>query len=1040
MKLKPFLLAASSGLALLANATAQSDPSLVLHYRFDQPGDEVEDLSGHNNNGTIVDGEYLDEFQGRKGVLRLNGTSAYVNCGKGKSLQLNGDTTFEMWIRQNGELLNKWSVIFGDDPSKGLNLSIAHHYSLDFFYRGPDFNGAEMIANPVPRDIISKEWSHIAIVVEYPRLRFYCNGKLVRDAFMPIRGLSTKAQGTLKRIGGKEGAGTGSFAPIDLTEFRIYSRALAADEIARNAAGEGAGPIEASELAVEPNWYKDELTVRLVRKNIPAMEKDAEFVLFEDGAEVGKIMGSFEKVSENDSARFAATAVFPLRELEGKTLKVMARTETGDSISQEIVVNAPDWIREQAGKTTEVLPPWTPVQVERNGKKLSLKVWGRSYEFGPLLLPRQIESAGKPLFTKPVTLEARANGKTLQWTAGPIEVKEQTDASVRLEQTLTAGPLTLNVGARLEFDGYLIYDLDLTASADTQLDGLGLLVSFIPDKALFGYGDRVFPRESPKNVISEWFSGEIVDQLNFRFSANVWIGADERGLTWQAESNEFWNNADPQKAMVITPEKESTTLQINFVDAARTLKPREPLSYRFAFLATPIKPLRRDAWDFRIARYEPWGKEIEMGQRKTPDGTPEAKSIVDLGVRHLFTNITDVWPWPMPVGKDFAKATHGMVEAAHKYGLKLHNYGIHQRVPVNVPEFDIYGSDMSNRPLKQYVQPLGQNQERPGPISLKLGADSQATVMMCPKSEALQDAYLYALDQRLKTFGDDGVYLDGTASFVPCMNTEHGCGYLGADGVLKPTYPVFAVRELMKRLNSIVKSHDPDAIIDAHSSFCYNLAGLAYADVMWTGEQWHHLRDTGTNYVSGQLTLDKFRTEFTGRQIGIGAETLHYRLRDPMKVAATSLLHDISPRYSLQAFDNITGKPDPYFALMPKLWKLRDEFGANEAEKLYYYNNQDYVTVAGEQGHATLLKHPSNGTLALVSNLSREKQDLTVSFNLQSLGLRAGEVSVIDPLTGKDVPISAEGKVTLSLESEAWEYLWLKPAEAKKLGANTSSR
>jgi len=1033
MKFKSFFLAATLGLALLPNATAQGDPSLVLHYRFDQPSTEVKDLSGHHNNGKIVDGEYLDEFQGRKGVLRLNGTSAYVNCGKGKSLQLNGDTTFEMWIRQNGELLNKWSVIFGDDPSKGLNLSIAHHYSLDFFYRGPDFNGAEMIANPVPRDIISKEWSHIAIVVEYPRLRFYCNGKLVRDAFMPIRGLSTKAQGTLKRIGGKEGAGTGSFVPIDLTEFRIYSRALAADEIARNAAGEGAGPIEASELAVEPNWYKDELTVRLVRKNIPAMEKDAEFVLFEDGAEVGKIMGSFEKVSENDSARFAATAVFPLRELEGKTLKVMARTETGDSISQEIVVNAPDWIREQAGKTTEVLPPWTPVQVERNGEKLSLKVWGRSYEFGPLLLPRQIEAAGKPLFTKPVTLEARANGKTLQWTAGPIVVKEQTDASVRLEQTLTAGPLTLNVGALLEFDGYLIYDLDLTASVDTQLDELGLVVSFIPDRARLGYAERALPRESPKNIISEWFSGEVTQQLNFRFSPNVWLGDAERGLDWQAESNEFWSNADSQKAIVITPGKESTTLCANFIDTARTLKPGESLSYRFALLAMPVKPLRRDAWDFRIARYEPWGKEIEMGQRKTPDGTPEAKAIMDLGVRHLFTNITDVWPWPMPVGKDFAKATHDMVEAAHKYGLKLHNYGIHQRVPVNVPEFDIYGRDMGNRPFKQYVQPLGKNPKRPGPMSLELGADSQATVMMCAKGEALQDAYLHALEQRLKTFGDDGVYLDGTVGIVPCMNAEHGCGYIAADGSRQATYPVFAVREMMKRLYAIVKSHDPEGIIDVHCSFSYNLAGLAYADVMWTGEQWHHLRNTGTDYVSGQLTLDKFRTEFTGRQIGIGAETLHYRLRNTMKVSATSLLHDISVRYSMPATDNITGRPDPYFSLVPKLWKMRDEFGVNEAEKLFYYNNQDYVTVAGELGYATLFKHPRNGTLALVSNLSREKQELTVSFNLQSLGLSAGEVRVTDPLTGKDVPISAEGEVTLPLGSEEWEYLWLKPAETKKL-------
>jgi hypothetical protein len=129
----------------------------------------------------------------------------------------------------------------------------------------------------------------------------------------------------------------------------------------------------------------------------------------------------------------------------------------------------------------------------------------------------------------------------------------------------------------------------------------------------------------------------------------------------------------------------------------------------------------------------------------------------------------------------------------------------------------------------------------------------------------------------------------------------------------------------------------------------------------------------------------------------------------------------------VEAFDNNTGSVDPYFTLVPKLWKLRDDFGASEAEKLFYYENQDYVTVKGEQGYATLLKHPRNGTLALVSNLSRSNQELIVSFNLDRLGLSPAAIRAVDPLSGKDVPITSDGKVTLLLGSEEWKYLWLKP-------------
>ena len=205
----------------------------------------------------------------------------------------------------------------------------------------------------------------------------------------------------------------------------------------------------------------------------------------------------------------------------------------------------------------------------------------------------------------------------------------------------------------------------------------------------------------------------------------------------------------------------------------------------------------------------------------------------------------------------------------------------------------------------------------------------------------------------------------------------------------------------------------------------YNVSALAYADMLWTGEQWFHLRGTGAKdgYVAAELTLDMFRTTFMGYQFGVAAETIPYRLltrgQKSSQVAATSFLHDIPVRIRTQ--------DTAYFDIMSRLWKIRDQFGAKEAQKLFYWNNQQYVTVTPEKCYALLLKHPTNGVLAFISNLRRDAQTVTVEFNLNKLGLRGKTLDVFNALTDEPVAMSSDGKISVPLGSEEWIYVWLRP-------------
>ena len=106
---------------------------------------------------------------------------------------------------------------------------------------------------------------------------------------------------------------------------------------------------------------------------------------------------------------------------------------------------------------------------------------------------------------------------------------------------------------------------------------------------------------------------------------------------------------------------------------------------------------------------------------------------------------------------------------------------------------------------------------------------------------------------------------------------------------------------------------------------------------------------------------------------------------------------------------------------------MRDRFHAEEAEKLFYWNNQDYVRVSPEKCYALLFKHPKNGVLAFISNLRRDKQTVTVKLNMDKLGLDAGKLDVFNVLTDEPVAMTPDGKLSVSLGSEEWIYIWLRP-------------
>ena len=1014
-----------------------TDP-LVLHYTFDKDaGDAAKDRSVHGNDGKLTAVEYLEEFDGRKGVLRFDGKESSLSCGNSESLHFGGDLSFEMWVRLNGPVDDDAAFIFGY-PGQPFFFGRFYVHTLMLKYNCGE-GGGEAMRVPVDNTLITDEWAHVSVVVEYPRCRFYKNGKLFHDAYMLLPGI-LKMKNRAKYIGGGP---YGGHCPMDLDEFRLYRRALTAAEVAAHAEGREVAAKQTDELAVEPRWYEKTVVVRLSSKRADYGGHTAEMSLLKDGKPVAPSQKVALAESFEGSGRYVAEAAFPLAGLMDKSVKAVVRIvgpggKAIKEIDRDASLKKPGWVYSKEGYTDKIPAPWTPVEAEsKSDGTVEVSVWGRRHVFGTTPLIRKIETRGKHILAAPIRLTALADDKIIAWRDGRTTLKESSKTAARIEQVCEDERATLRVDANIEYDGYMIFDCRVEAHRGLMVEELTLDVHLLTRHATLCLGMDVFP-ENRKIPMNKNYSGAVDGDLAFRFASNVWLGDEERGLCWQAESDEDWRHADEQKAIEILPRGGTTFFRAHLIAAPTRLRKGQTLHYKFALLATPMKPMLRDSWDLRIARSDPYGEDLSLPDRKTGDKTT-LQYYADAGLRRLFTNVNTMWPYPMPPGKRFSDGLHRLVKETHAHGLKLHCYLIHQRYPIMAPEFDVHGLHMVVRPLDTYtpggvVENPDGTPRKPhryhGPVSTHWGANSQGTVGFCPQSMAAQDAVVDSLARRFDAYDEDGVYLDGTGYIQPCRNTVHGCGYRAADGSIRPTFAVFAQREFMRRIYIALKQRKPDGVMDVHQSFGMNTASMAYTDILWTGEHWWHLKHTGTDHLLDVLPLPMFRTEFMGYALGTPAEMLAYRLTGAQfkknsrnRAASISLLHDVPVRTRTDDKE--------HFETMSKIWKLRERFGAKEAEKLFYWNNEQYVSVSPETCYATLLKHPKNGVLVLVSNLRRDARTVSVELALNKLGLQGKTLNAFNALNNGPITVSADGKLSVSIGSEEWVYVWLRPTAAK---------
>jgi len=677
------------------------------------------------------------------------------------------------------------------------------------------------------------------------------------------------------------------------------------------------------------------------------------------------------------------------------------------------------WLGAPDGIDRAVPAPWTPVAVRRERVGWSVSCWGRRHLFDRQHFLKEVTSGGVPLLAAPVRLRALVDGRECRWRAGPLELLHTGKEGALLRRTLTAGPVRFICETQADFDGMIRLDWRLSATREVRVDGLTMEVPIRRELAKYLYR---FP--------GHWGSAENVGALaprgaTMRFQPFIWIGDEERGLAWFTESDRNWFPRDPERVITVRPVGDAMLLRLDIVGDPVTLRPAAPelemtgfgeaaahflkfralpaLQYGFGLQATPVKPVSRDAWDDRIYVLGPGepGQPVRPGGKRLHISPALLDRLVEKGVRAviLFEHWADAEGY---VATPHGRALEKIVRDCHARGLKILLY-FSFLISDLAPEYRDFGKDSAVMPKGGY------------PVYHYPPQPVQSAWRLCLQSH-WQDRLVSGIADVMRRYDIDGVYLDGTEYPFGCCNTEHGCGALKADGSVHPTFPIFAVRQAMRRIYNVVRRFKPDAIVNVHNSTCMTIPTLEWATSYWDGEQFGSI-ERGVD-VRQLLPLHAFRAEFMGHQWGVPAEFLCYNRPFTFSEAcAFTLLHDVPVRAR-----GVGGELD----LQSRLWRVMDEFGRKEAEWLPYWRNAVYAAVSPADAYASLYRHPRNGVLVVLSNLGAKRALVRLRLKTERLGL-AGPLAAEDALARRAVPVR-RGVISCSLPSFGWKLLHVKGA------------
>ena len=543
-----------------------------------------------------------------------------------------------------------------------------------------------------------------------------------------------------------------------------------------------------------------------------------------------------------------------------------AGTELARSDTQRYNRTAPVWLGNNYGKGDYVPAPWTPLKANRE----KTEVWGRTYTYGDDLTLTGAKSRHAELLAGPMRLWAKEKKQRHEFKR---DERSQDIAATGTRDTRVntgkLGSFPAVVKAVTEFDGFVIWELDVSPDGDKPIDELILEIPLSREHAKYFYTVCRRDAQVPTNTISGMFP------YDYGFSSggytfHVQFNDAKVGFQWTMDSAEHWSNVDKHKQINVVPRDGEVAIQLRMIDKPTVLK--KTAKYRFFVEALPVKPLSHPfgnepwpfldtenklAWDFKVPAVRQEGFTYEGCQ---PGVRLEGWSHPG-GSFGGFCFSTD--PTPEEIAKCVWKPGDKpkLVPASGQYAGGYHFMGTVWSCDTHKPGFpltqeaDVYGTEWAMQ------------------FGIKPPRVSWGFIQACP-NEAFNDHFAFWVHHWMMS-GNSTIYYDHGGFVKCCVNTGHGHGWKDEKGLIQPHIMVLETRRLQMRAYKAMKEVRPYNRMTTHiaGERCMGIA--AFTDNVYDTETisaWSDrvkARADAGGYWSASLPWDWMMAQFYPPVLGV---------------------------------------------------------------------------------------------------------------------------------------------------------------------------
>lgn len=631
---------------------------------------------------------------------------------------------------------------------------------------------------------------------------------------------------------------------------------------------------------------------------------------------------------------------------------------------------------------SKVLHPWHAIEAAQTGNSVEVGFWGRKVRQDASLFPISIQTQEKELLYAPIRLVGMANDEEIIWHDQGCYLLDPSQERAVVNGYAESQCLIANSTLAWEYDGAARWDVKVMPRGNTvpqlfgleppqvirwDLQSLRLEIPLCKDAVQLYVS---WPQDGVKaladgNELSQ--NGRIPEGgMTMPFKPALWLGNEKLGIQLVTESDEYWQPANKQQAITIADAGDHWVLTLNLLESApRTWNgtvSSPQINFTFGLLATPVKPIdpafhrikavHIDCFTKIVGDYWPFlnGPVSDENPEKVIDRLSRAG--VNLLILHeKWNKIQNYWETAVQTKEEITK----LVQLCHSRGIRVIPYFGYE-ITSSMPYFAEVRDDVS-------VIPEGH-----GYASMWYRVPYQRANMVCYRSD-WKDRLVEGMLQCVDQFDFDGVYLDGTACPWGCVNQKHGCGYMGEDGQRHATYPMFDVRDIMRKIYTGV--HQRGGIVNPHLSSVALPFITGFSDMIWDGE---HIQTDIWKKGIRNFSLEYFRAEYLGVNHGIPMQFIVYEVPGVWNfdmALSICLIHGVYPR------PNAIHHP---LDVMEELWKVLECYGIADAKFEGYWDNQDAWVCSHEQiklsfyrreqvdGSEKLLVFVSNPTVDLCQN------------------------------------------------------------------------